>query len=232
MTHGELIQRIQSLYSKGVESDDTRLSNRHIYNKICSVRIRLINEKIKKRQKLRPQILPCVELENVPVSECQCIEGETCKVKRSKHPIPKNIMNRDNYIIYYVTTVDGKQRFNPVDFSKKHYKSGRKYAKETHSYYILNDYLYVEPGKSHEGIEIVLVAGQFEETIIPPHFMNCGCDTNKTDNCESYLDREFPLDGDLIEALVELSKLELIHEFVQMREDKSNNSSDIINEVG
>ena len=30
----EIIQRVQSLYSKGVQSDDTRLSDRHIYNKM------------------------------------------------------------------------------------------------------------------------------------------------------------------------------------------------------
>ena len=37
----ELVQRIQSLYSKGVQSDDTRLSSPHIYNKLITVRSKL-----------------------------------------------------------------------------------------------------------------------------------------------------------------------------------------------
>ena len=33
MKIGEIVTRVQSLYSKGVASDDSRLSNRLIYNK-------------------------------------------------------------------------------------------------------------------------------------------------------------------------------------------------------
>ena len=46
MTVGDLIQRVQSLYSKGVESDDSRLTRRHIYNKLLSVRSTLIFNKV------------------------------------------------------------------------------------------------------------------------------------------------------------------------------------------
>ena len=49
MKIGEIIQRIQSLYSKGVESDDTRLMSRHIYNKLLTVRARLISQDAKKK---------------------------------------------------------------------------------------------------------------------------------------------------------------------------------------
>ena len=42
ITIGEIIERIQSAYSKGVKTDDSRLSSRHIYSKIKSVRNRLV----------------------------------------------------------------------------------------------------------------------------------------------------------------------------------------------
>ena len=38
MIIGDIIQRIQSLYSKGVQSDDTRLKSRHIYNVLITNR--------------------------------------------------------------------------------------------------------------------------------------------------------------------------------------------------
>ena len=46
----ELIQRVQSLYSKGVQSDDSRLTSRHIYNKLTTVRAKLVTEEAKKNQ--------------------------------------------------------------------------------------------------------------------------------------------------------------------------------------
>ena len=52
MRVGDIIQRIQSLYSKGSQSDDTRLTPRHIYNKMLTVRSKLISEGAKKKQKV------------------------------------------------------------------------------------------------------------------------------------------------------------------------------------
>ena len=48
MKIGEIAQRVQSLYSRGVESDDTRLMQRHIYNKLLTTRAKLISEQAKK----------------------------------------------------------------------------------------------------------------------------------------------------------------------------------------
>ena len=48
----EIVQRIQSLYSKGVQSDDSRLSDRHIYNKMITVRSKLISQQHNKKQKI------------------------------------------------------------------------------------------------------------------------------------------------------------------------------------
>ena len=50
MEVGKIVQRIQSLYSKGVESDDTRLMSRHIYNKLLTVRARLISQDAKRNK--------------------------------------------------------------------------------------------------------------------------------------------------------------------------------------
>ena len=61
----EIIQRVQSLYSKGCQSDDSRLSPRHIYSKLVSLRSKYISQQAKKKQKINQwnfQTLPCVEL--------------------------------------------------------------------------------------------------------------------------------------------------------------------------
>ena len=52
MTNGEIIQRIQSMYSKGVESDDSRLRPRHIYNKLLTTTAKLYQQQKNKKQKI------------------------------------------------------------------------------------------------------------------------------------------------------------------------------------
>jgi len=87
MKINELIQRIQSLYSKGVQSDDTRLSNRHVYNKIKTVRSKLVSQEAKKKQKISSwnyQPIPCIELIKVDAHDCPCIPPVGCKILRSK----------------------------------------------------------------------------------------------------------------------------------------------------
>jgi len=48
----EAIQRVQSMYSRGLQSKDSRLSSRHIYSALCSGRATLIQQQIDKGQKL------------------------------------------------------------------------------------------------------------------------------------------------------------------------------------
>ena len=48
-TIGEIIERIQSAYSKGVRSASSRLSSRLIYSKYKSVRKMLVAQQIKKK---------------------------------------------------------------------------------------------------------------------------------------------------------------------------------------
>ena len=72
MKIGEIVTRIQSLYSKGVASDDSRLSNRLIYNKMLTVRSRLVVEQAKKKQRISRwnyQTISCIELIEVSTAD-------------------------------------------------------------------------------------------------------------------------------------------------------------------
>jgi len=91
MKISEAIQRIQSLYSLGVQSDDSRLKSRHVYNKMKTVRGRLLYEKANKKQYIANsnyQILNCVELIKAEVHECPCIPPLGCCIYKTKHPLP------------------------------------------------------------------------------------------------------------------------------------------------
>lgn len=224
----EIIQRIQSLYSKGVQSDDTRLSKRHIYNKLISVRSRLIYQKVNKKQKLSQwayQTLPCVELIKAPIQECHCITKD-CKVLRTKYKLPKPISSISKDIIQSVATLDGSKIFNETTFETEKYNNGNKYTGKNPSYYIRNEYLYLTNIKT---LEVITITGLFDNPSEVEEYPSYCTDDIKDClecNCKSIMDKDFPIDSDLIEPMIELSLKELIEIFNNNREDQTNDTRD------
>lgn len=220
----EIIQRVQSLYSKGVQSDDTRLSNRHIYNVLMSVRSTLITQQINKKQGISAwnyQTLPCVELVKVPSHECPCIPDIGCEIVRSKYKLPAPLNGLNGHIIHSVTSIDRKIKFDEVKLNSINYQKGNKYTSSKVNYFIHQGYLYLStPSK----IEVVSVTALFEDPIIASKFINY-CD-NSNNNCIDYLEQEFPLDKDLETTTIQMVSEELIQLFTQMVEDTTNNTRD------
>lgn len=232
MKVGDIIQRIQSLYSKGSQSDDTRLTPRHIYNKMLTVRSKLISEEAKKKQKVNQwnyQTIPCIELIKAPIHECPCLPPIGCEILRSKYKLPKPLTNYDKHLIQSVTSLDGNIIFSEIDFVEKKYKSANKYTAKKPDYYIRNGYLYITVNTK---LSIVTLTGLFEDPIEVTDFPSYCKDADCKDcnDCESPMDKDFPLDNDMVDTLVELSVNELIVLFNQNIEDISNDTKDNITE--
>jgi hypothetical protein len=230
----EIIQRIQSLYSKGVHSDDTVLSDRHIYNKMLTVRSKLISQEAKKKQKINQwnfQVLPCVELIVAPQHECPCLPPLGCEILRSRYKLPKPLTDLNSHLIKSVMTLDGSIVFSEISYKDKTYKKGNKYTSVKPDYYIRNGYLYITV---KSGLRVVQVEGLFEDPLAAEKFESyckekCdGCED--TTDCTSMLEMDFPLDGDMVDTLIDIAKIELIEQFIQMTGDLTNNSSDHIPE--
>lgn len=225
MTVGEIIQRVLSMYSRGVQSDDSRLTSRHVYNKLLTVRSKLIKEKANSYRKLVYQRLDCIRLEDRPISECLCVPKHIlCTLKRSLCPLPKIITARNGYLIDSVITLDMETKFFEIPTGRKSYASGNKYTKDIlNQYFIQDNYLYIIPNKENRLLEIVQMFAVFEDIIIPKTFKDCSCNAVDVVDCESPLDKEFSIDADLIEPLIVLTLEELML-FLRMRQDNLNNS--------
>ena len=230
MTIGEIIQRVESLYSKGAPSDDARLSQRHIYNKLLSVRGKLIFQKSNKNQKIsiwNYQTLPCIELVKAPLHECPCLPPSGCQILRSKHPLPKPLLNLSTHLIDNVTSLDGAIIYSETDWEGYKYKKGNKYTKKKLDYFVRNGYIYIT---HKDGPKIISLTGLFEDPIEADKFPSY-CDKEDCkdcQDCDSILDKEFPVDGDLIDLLVEFTVAELVNVFGQLRQDTDNDSKDNI----
>lgn len=228
MKIGELVQRIQSLYSRGVDSDDTRLMSRHIYNKLLTVRSRLISQEAKKKQRISQwnyQVLSCVELIKVPAHECPCIPPVGCEILRSKHKLPRPLTGLSGSLIQSVTTIDRSKKINEISLNAVNSQKGNKYASKAISYFIENGYLYISTPKTN--LSVVRVVGLFEDPVEVNNFRSyCNEDCKDCLSCTDYQEEEFPIDNDLIDAMIELSINELVILFDQSSQDSKNNSSD------
>jgi hypothetical protein len=223
----EVIERIQSLYSRGVSSDESRLSDRHIYNKILSVRMQLLAQQLKKKQRIRDwnySVLPCVELIKVPNHECPCLGDLGCDVFRTKLPIPRVLTDSNRHYIEFVMSVENSQRIEEVSRQGVIYLKGNKYTGNKPKFLFENGYLYFPIKKSPGVVKIKLLA---EDPLEAMHYPSLCDDCQNCTDCIPAYDHEFNIDGDLIEPLIDICVQEIIVIFGQRPEDKDNNSRDI-----
>ena len=226
----ELIQRVLSLYSKGVHSDDSRLTHRHIYNKLLTVRAKLVSLEAKKKRKINQwnyQTLPCVELIKVPIHECPCLPPVGCEILRTKYKIPKPITGVSNHLIQSVTSLDGSVIYKETLWDKKKYQKGNKYTQFAPDYFIRNEYLYIT---YKNGPKIIQITGIFNDplqaTDFPSYCPSTPCVTGNCEDCKSFLDKDFPIENDMIEDLITISVEELVILFSKTTEDLTNNTQD------
>lgn len=231
MILGEVIQRIQSLYSKGVQSDDSRLTSRHIYNSIITARSSVLRQMLNKNQKVSDwlyQSLPCVELVKAPITECPCIPANGCSILRTKYKLPNPITGINDMEIRAVTTMDGGIRLDPTTFENVKYLIGNKFTGKKPHYYIKNEYLYVTSLKALRGI---VITGLWGDPVEAQQFPSL-CSDCENCNCVDIMDTDFPVDNDLMKTIIQMVADELISVFRQMDSDDQNNAEDDTKSLG
>ena len=226
MVLGKLIQRIQSRYSKGVQSDDTRLSSRDIYSMLLTARNRLIVQSENKHQKLSQwnyQTLKCIALVEAPIHECPCIPTLGSTIYRTKYKLPSVLTDLNKHLIQSVTSIDGSIRYGEITWEDKKYKSDDKYTSNKPDYFIRGGYLYITDSTE---IEVITISALFQDPLEAHEYVSyCStCNTNDL-GCTAKTDLDFPVDSDLEDVLVEMVLQEL-GIFIQGKEDTTSDSRD------
>lgn len=226
MLVGELIQRIQSNYSRGVSSDDTRLSSRHIYNALLTTRMTLVTQQAKKREKISDWnyvVLPCVELIRVPSHECNCLGDLGCDIWRTRFPLPKPLTNMNKHLIDFVMSIDSGMQIDETTRQEVINSRGNKYTKDKPKYLFENQHVYLPVQKSPGILKIKYLPEDPLEASKYPSFCN---DCEDCVECRDYNDLEFPIDGDLVKPLIDMVLIELSEVFSKKDEDTTNDTSD------
>jgi hypothetical protein len=227
MKVGEFLQRVKSLYNKGVQSDDNRLTDRHIYNKGLTVRSKLLSQESKKKQKLSQwnfQELPCVELIKVDRHECSCLPNVGCEILRTKHKLPDPLVGLSAHMIEYVTSLDGSIIYSETTWKGINYRAGNKYTSHKPDYWIQDGFMYIN---NKNGPKIIRISGLWEDPIKAEGFPSyCGGDTEDENACIDPRELPFPIDEDMMDTLIELTIKELIGVFSAGAEDVHNDTKD------
>lgn len=225
-TIGELIERIQSLHSKGVSSDDSRLSGRHIYSVLKSTRNYLITQQVKKRQVISDWnyvVLPCVELIKVPSHDCPCIPNLGCQVYRTKFMLPKILTDLNKHLIKWVMSIDSGKMISETSREAYIYSSGNKMTGQNPQYILENGYLFLYGKDIPRLLKIKLLPENIDDAYTFPSYCEC---VDCEEECVGIQDKPFPIDSDMIKPLIEMSIVELLEWFSKGDEDNTNDTSD------
>lgn len=228
MTLGEAIQATQSLYSKGVQTQDSRLRPRHIYNQLMRARSTLIAQKVDKGQQLSQWdyiTLPCVELVIADPNECPGVIQAGCQVLRTKYKLPKLIAGIEGDIFQSVSSLDGQLIIDPTTFATNKYNEGNKYTSKKPQRYIFNDYMWITILKRLQVVQITAPFDNPVEAWLYPSMC-------EVDHCIDIYEKDFPATNKMMDTIIDMAVQKLIAIFVQMREDKNNDASDNNGPVG
>jgi hypothetical protein len=208
----DLIYRVQSAFSEIVKTAFEPLPNRLIYNKLLSVRSKIVVQKINKRQPISQweyQTIGCLEMIKAKPFECPCAPPVDCFTLRSKSKLPKPLTGiLDGHELQSVSTIDGGISYSQTTWTAKKFKKGSKFTSNKPDYFIRDGYLFITCKNSPKMISIT---GLFENPIEVAEYQGlCEADDNP---CQSFLDKEFPIEQDQIDTLIELTANELILPF-------------------
>lgn len=195
MTLRHHVFAIRNLLSKGIASDDTQYSLRLIAHFLNVARALLTEQKADKYHYISEQGFQslCVNLELGSFHNCCDYPNATCKVLKSVSPLPK-FLNARWGDFAKVMTLDGEVLSKGTTTSSYYSKYTVTNKNTKPSWFIHDNHLFIQ---SNNSLEIVLFNCLFDN---PVEIEQLNCASNASSVCPDYMDTEYPIDPDLIEA--------------------------------
>lgn len=172
--------------------------------------------------------IPCVDLIEVPISEC-CEYVDECMIARSKFKIPRISEGNYQYLIqgvYSINILGGKgKKLKEITINRYINLLKLPLIKKEEYYFIVNDYLYV----TNPLVKLARMAAFFEDDV--PNeilFPECSCGTAYTleELCQNPLDRKFGLPGYLKKQVLDLTSQRLLSTYFRLPSDLTVNGVD------
>jgi hypothetical protein len=220
----QLIYNIKNLRAGGVQSDDTKLSDRQVFFIINYYRAKLIrqeygNHKVIGREDV--QDLGKVELINVDPHECGCPTG-SC-ILRTKEKIPRSLrLQGEDHGFTFVGMYAG-QAWQETTWNAAPWTTYAKYTGNDTKWFIKGRYLYILNPRDIR-MNQMNIQGLFDDPQEAEQFRTCSCDNGET--CNRGFDFDYPISADKVDTLMKMMMQSEINWTTLIPEDISNNSLD------
>lgn len=175
------------------------------------------------------ETIPCLEMIEVPVSEC-CDYVDECKIARTKYKLPRISEGNYQYLIqgvYSINALSGKaNKLKEITINRYINLLKLPIIKKEDYYLIVNDYLYV----TNPFIKAIRIAGSFEQDIpnevMFPEDCPCGNNYSLEEICKNPLDKNVPLPGYLEKQCLEMVSQSLLRTYFNVKTDMTSNNID------
>lgn len=220
MTYGEIVSQVKTFFSRGIWSDDDRVSSRHIIKIALRKRARILKQEQEKKslkERFSRQRIPCMELIQVDKHECECLPIKTScnKLRRTKNKIPKPVKD----FLYSITSLDGNVVYSPTEFNDYRRFSRLLPLREKPRYYISNEYGYII---GDDDKMFISIEGVFAD---PLEATKASCDNGESEGtCLDANEQDFTLISDLEDSVMILTLEEIAKLYQYGKEDNLNNS--------
>jgi len=173
--------------------------------------------------------IPCLELEEVPISEC-CEYVDECRIARTKFKLPRIAEGNYQYLIqgvYSINAMGGTgKKLKEITVNRYVNLLKLPVIKNETYYWIMNGYLYV----TNPLLRAIRIAAYFEQDV-PNEILypeNCSCSQNVdvTEKCKNPLDKEYACPGYLEKQVLELVSQKLLNTYFRVKEDMTQNNLD------
>lgn len=219
-----LVYDIWSVARGASISDDDDLSERLLSEWIIQTRNELIRNAYNKGQSLNPdleQTLTCVQLGQIPATECPCNIDFECQILKTVKKIPSTIeVYQKNLITRISSDAMLNVPFSIIPFERSPYIQSSKYGKDLVKAFIHSNYIYLVSSTYFDTINI---KGVFEDPRELNDFLNCQGEQCFTD------ESTFPISSYMLNILKQRIVDVDLKVFLNVKTDQKNDSEDNTN---
>lgn len=226
-TYRQIVNDIRSMNK--LLSADNMINDRVVMREVITAANKIVTESLNSRKYWQSSTLftplPCLEMEEVPLSEC-CDYTNPCTIAKSVLEIPRIGEGVFGFAIQSVMSVDRKKKFNPitpnsyVDVLKLNTKPKLPY------YWVFNNHLYVTKPEVRNVYMTAYFVEPVPNSLLYPS--GCDCKPNPTleQRCQNPLDQEFRFIDNRLFDLKQMVYKNLLSVYFNVPVDKTSNQYD------
>lgn len=229
MTNREAVSTVRA--SNRILSGDSVLNDRAILAVLRQTASSLIRRELNLRKLTTTDsiytIINCLELLEVPISEC-CEYADECTIARTRTQIPR--IEESNYLnaIQAVFSINQKIKLKEITPSRYiNILNLPKRINETY-FWLQNNYLYI----TNPNVETVKLIAWFAEEVPTEILYPQGCDSCKckevvnTELCKNPMDNEFKAPGYLHKPIIDMTTEYLLRTYFSTPSDNQTDGVD------